>query len=251
MFQQWWNDFFHTRTNRTSSTFQLCGYLRMAYAFLIICDRLLLSMDFDWFFLSGILPCKQHYGTRYEDYYIREGSNYPNPPSLMCYLAGTMVSPEYSHYVFYLFHLQGIVQAVLLLLGICPKLQIIGLHLNMLSFHLHSDLIWDGEDNMFKMWNFLFLFLPLHCVTVYDRFNGSWSWKRTPATTTATTNIPNTTILDWPMWPFRLWQLELCFLYLGAGYSKLATDVWSSGNALYHVRCCCCLLRLSFMICGS
>jgi hypothetical protein len=226
--QKWWNDFFHSRTK---SPGVFCGYLRMCYALLVLFDRLLLTVDFNWFFLSGIMPCKQHYHFRYEDHYLRySGNNPPLPRSLLCNIAGN-VALDFVPYVFWCFHLLGIVNAVLLFLGVYPKVQLMFLHINMLSFHFHSDLIWDGEDTMFKIWNFLFLFLPLHQVTIYDQFHGLLSRR---------IFFPEDH-RDWPMWPFRLWQLELCLIYLGAGYAKLATEDWSIGNALYHVSIPSCL----------
>lgn len=222
--QKWWNDFFHSRAK---SPGVLCGYLRLWFALLVLFDRLLLTVDFHWFFLSGIMPCKQHYVYGYEEHYLRDtGSNYPVPPSILCYIAGSVVSPDYSPYVFWCFHILGVIHALLLFLGIYPKVQLIGLHINMLAFHFHSDLMWDGEDIMFKLWNFLFLFLPLQQVTIFDRFHGLLSRRKFFAEDHR----------DWPMWPFRLFQLELCFLYLGAGYTKGSTETWSSGNALYQVR---------------
>ena len=228
-----WNHFFHTRTS--SSALVLCGRLRIFYAILLLCDRYILSYDFDFFFLSGIMPCDQHVT-----------SSSPIPSSLLCHIVGAL-SPDYSHYVYYAFFYVGIVNAVLLLLGIAPKFQLLLLHVNMLSFHFHSPLIWDGEDNMFKIWNFLFLFLPLHHITIHDNFRHLFYYKGTSPTARISTEMDDDTELDdWPMWPFRLWQIEICCIYVGAGFAKLSTDQWSSGNAMYSVRvyfgCRHCLL---------
>jgi hypothetical protein len=79
-----------------------------------------------------------------------------------------------------------------------------------------------GNPNwqMFRVWNALFLFLPLHRVTIYE-----WLGKLTA----------EEKALSWPMWPFRLWQMEICYVYLGAGFGKLASERWQDGLAMYHV----------------
>ena len=233
--------FFHSRS--TSRVFVLCGRLRIVYAILVLFDRYILYYDFHhWFGGSTMLPCQQ--------YLITTTTSTTTSTSLMCTIAG-MVDPTFSPHVYAVFFYVGIVNAVLLLLGITPKLQLLLLHVNMLSFHYHNNAIWDGEDVMFKIWNFLFLFLPLHHVTVYDHFCHLLSDPRNATIgttiTTAATEQHDThqqqqhhVVADddttWPMWPFRLWQIEMCCIYMGAGYSKLSTDIWYRGNALRHVR---------------
>lgn len=40
---------------------------------------------------------------------------------------------------------------------------------------------------------------------------------------------------SWPMWPFRLWQIEIIFIYWGAGFAKLSKKHWwRDGLAVYH-----------------
>ena len=242
---KWWNNFFHTRTTSsteaaTTSVFVLCGRIRICYAILLLFDRYVLSYDFHFFFLSGIMPCDQHYN------YSSINNFSSKPTSLLCYIVG-ILPPQYSsHYVYYTFFYVGVINVVLLLLGIVPKLQLLLLHINMLSFHHHSGTIWDGEDNMFRLWNFLFLFVPLHHVTIYDNFRHLFYYTSTtnsPAAAASNSSSSKSTAVakhddTWPMWPFRLWQIEIWCIYIGAGYSKLSTDIWSSGNAMYSVRSC-------------
>jgi hypothetical protein len=233
----WWNQFFHSRTNIKNSTnvFTLCGRLRIVYALLILFDRYTLSYDFKEFYLTPMMPCLQHY----KPTKVFPISHY----SVMCTIVG-MVHPTQAPYVYFIFFYIGVLNATLLLFGVAPKLQLLLLHVNMLSFHHHSYSILDGEDSMFTIWNFLFLFLPLHHVTIYDNFRHLFYYKQNEmvekvnseagTSSTKQTNTPN--IMEtWPMWPFRLWQIEICCIYMGAGYSKLSTDMWYSGNALYRV----------------
>jgi uncharacterized membrane protein YphA (DoxX/SURF4 family) len=38
---------------------------------------------------------------------------------------------------------------------------------------------------------------------------------------------------SWPMWPFRLFQIYVCYIYLAAGLGKLVTTSWQNGTALW------------------
>lgn len=199
--------FFHARVG--SKACEMCGYVRIAYAFLVLCDKLLWSVDFEFFFLSGRLP--------YEA--TSKIASLDNCFSIFS------LAPE-SDLLYLSMHVLSMVSAVLLLLGIAPRLQLLLMHFCFLSFHHHNTVIWDGEDCMFRVWNFLMMFLPLHRVTIYDLSTE----KRRPQSDPREES--------WPMWPFRLWQIEVCYIYAGAAFGKLSSDRWRSGVALYHVRSC-------------
>jgi hypothetical protein len=240
-----WNEFFHSRVVITSTktkskheTFQWIGYLRILYGLCILYDRIILSLDFDMFFLYPtpsssfevlpLIPCQQYMlpvsaTTTYSivDTYL--------PYSPLCSIA-SLLPVSYHSYIFYLFHFMSIVNAILLIANVYPKIQLVLLHINMLSFHFHSLLIWDGEDVMFKLWNFLFLFLPLQIPSSRQQ---SMVTKHNDGTKSSSDSDLTS---SYPMWPIRLFQIELCCIYAGAGYAKLSTETWRSGNALYHVR---------------
>jgi hypothetical protein len=243
-----WNEFFHSRITTGTNAFQWIRYLRIVYGLCILFDRIMLSLDFNMFFLYPtasnhvaapiatlpLIPCQQYL------FPVSETLSYPNmvntdfPYSPLCSIAEYLPLSYYSH-IFYFVHIMGIVNAILLIWNVYPKLQLVLLHLNMMSFHFHSYVIWDGEDRMFKVWNFIFLFLPLQLS----------SSKPTPQDANKT-NAPNNS--SYPMWPIRLFQIEMCCIYAGAGYGKLASEIWRSGNALYQVRtimlCTLCVLLL-------
>lgn len=200
--------FFHARAGERSCI--LCGYIRIFYAFLILCDKALWTVDFEFFFLSGRLP----YEATSKD------------PSLASRFTIFALAPE-SDLLYLSMHVLNMVCAGLLLLGIAPRLQLVLIHFCFLSFQHHNAIIWDGEDAMFRVWNFLMMFLPLHRVTMYDLLSSNNRYR---------TRTEDPTKGDsWPMWPFRLWQIEICFVYAGAAMGKLATDRWQNGVALYHV----------------
>jgi hypothetical protein len=219
-----WNHFFFARC-ATKNALRYMGYIRIFYGLLLLYDRLILGLDFDFFFTSGLIPCQQSFHdlavVAYENHHI--DASYPR--SLLCTIAANFLPTEstsnYFYYLAWTFYYLGLIHIVLFILGVAPKFQLLGIQINLLSFHYFTPLLWDGEDIMIKVWNFLFMFLPLHHVTVYD-------WGKKTAL--------SKTVESWPMWPFRLFQLEVCFIYAGAGYAKLGAPVWRSGNALYHVR---------------
>ena len=240
-----WNEFFHSRvTVNSSSAFQWIRYLRIAYGLCLLWDRILLSLDFNMFFLYPtttalsssstttpiatlpLIPCQQYM------FPVSETVTYPYmvntdfPYSPLCSIASYFPF-SYHSYIFYLFHIVGIVSAMLLIWNVYPKLQLVLLHINMMSFHFHSFIIWDGEDRMCRVLNFMFLFLPL-------QLPSSKPISQDEAKTCATTTGNGTA--SYPIWPVRLFQIEMCCILAGAGYSKLASEEWRSGNALYHVR---------------
>jgi hypothetical protein len=216
-----WNHFFFARC--TTNALRYMGYIRIFYGILLLYDRLILGLDFDFFFTSGLIPCQQSFHDLEDVAYGSPHVDSTFPSSLLCTIATTIrpSEPYYFYYLAWTFYYLGLFHIVLFILGVAPKFNLLGIHINLLSFHYYTPLLWDGEDIMIKVWNFLFLFLPLHHVTISN-------WRRKAS--------HSKTEESWPMWPFRLFQLEVCFIYAGAGYAKLGTTVWRSGNALYHVR---------------
>ena len=236
-----WNEFFHSRMTLSSNAFRLIGYLRILYGLCILWDRILLSLDFNMFFLYPslmnhaalssstpiatlpLIPCQQYFIP------VSETISYPivdveYPLSPLCTIAGYF-PVSYHHYIFYIFHIISIINAILLIWNVSPKLQLVLLHINMMSLHFHSQTIWDGEDAMFKVWNFLFLFLPLQIPSLPE----DKTEKRSLSVSDTASSY------SYPMWPIRLFQIEVCGIYAGAGYAKLSNERWRSGNALYHV----------------
>ena len=131
-----WNSFFHSRFG--AQGMQLVGWLRIFYGLLIVADRLCLSLDFDFLFnpQHGVL-----------NYHVAQ-QNPQMEPQMLTLLA---LAPD-SELLLWGLHYLGLVQAILLMLGICPKLQLVCLYVNLLSFQHQNHMLWDGEDRMFKLW---------------------------------------------------------------------------------------------------
>ena len=201
------DSFFHARVGPSACV--LSGWVRIAFATLVLCDRLLLTLDFDWLFLSGMMP-------------LEASAKYLPSVSLL------WLSPE-NPTLYWSLHILTILHATLLLVGIAPRLQLGLIYIYSMSFWFHNQRIWDSEDDMFRFWNLFLLFLPLHRCTIYE-----WLAPERQQ------HLQK----DWPIWPFRLWQIEVCAIYMCAGFAKLSNKEWTSGSAMLHVSACfCCRVK--------
>ena len=203
-----WESFFHSRT--TVDGCRIAGYIRIGFIILFLIDRIFLIKDLDYFFSPqrGILPYRV---TRNND----ELTDHNNGWTLF------QLAPESATLIWIVYYV-GMIHGLILLIGITtfPRLHLLGLYINMLSFHNHNVMIWDGEDSMFRLWCFLLFFFPLHHCTIYD------GWGR---------HISSTTASSWPMWPFRIFQIEVVLIYMGASLGKLAEEFWKDGSAIYRL----------------
>jgi Vitamin K-dependent gamma-carboxylase/ShK domain-like len=203
--------FFHARAHQDHA-FVIAGLMRMAYAFLILYDRLILTMDFDFFFLSSAMP-------------LSVSSRGMARPNLL------WLAPEQAAF-YWSIHVLSMICAVLLLVGIAPRIQIAALLVSLSAFWTHNNRIWDSQDNIFRLWGIYLLFLPIHrSITIWDGFG-----RRTKTPTTKKVEDDEAASLTWPMWPFRIWQFQLMAIYTSAGLAKLAVPEWQNGTAMLHVR---------------
>lgn len=209
-----WNDFFHTRCS--SATCKLGGAMRIAYAFIFLCDRLLWTLDLD-FLLSpsqGLIPFEVGQHRVWKGHQLSILSFAPD--------SGTFL---------WTVHIMSIVHGVLLLLGIAPRVQVAAIFIILVSFQNSNTLCYDGQDGMFRIWASLFLYLPLHRFSLWTFIKKK---KKNPTATKRPVDDKDTD--SWPMWPFRLFQLNMVFIYTGAGWGKLFGGFnWISGNALWRV----------------
>ena len=75
----------------------------------------------------------------------------------------------------------------------------------LVTLHHRNNLIWDGEDVLFRLTAFFLIF----------------AGTRTPSGASTA-------------WPLRLVQLELSLVYLSSGLRKLEGDAWRDGSAAYY-----------------
>jgi hypothetical protein len=149
-----WNSFFYDRTDNL----QMAGVIRIAFSIVLLFNLILLGLDFDWFFLE-VLPTKLAVRTL--------------DPDTLTIL--TWIPEEHSEVGLWTCYLLSIVQVILLGLGIAPRFQACGTFFWLAVFRHHNNIIWDGEDQVFRLLAFFLIFFPLHRVTIYE-------WVGRPAT---------------------------------------------------------------------
>ncbi len=111
-------------------------------------------------------------------------------------------------------------QSFLLLIGCWSRFQIACIFFWLVSFQHRNPLICDGEDTVFRLFAFWFIFLPL---------DSSWSirhWLRRMAIHERDRSSA---------WGLRLVQFQMTAIYLSAAYSKLQGTTWRDGSAMFYV----------------
>lgn len=206
------NDFCHARTG-TQGCF-VAGVVRCSYAVLYMYSLIQLTIQMPTLLdpHKGLLP----YFITGEDVGDWDYSIFEFFPQ--------------SSFIMYLMFLLGWVSGVFLLLGIEPRKAAIGAYFFLYNLQNHSnEALFDHEMRMSKMWAFFLILLPLDHFTVYDDFGGLASVMRKRQSIRSRQQLRSQT---WPMWPFRLWQVYTCMVCMGAGFGKLNSEEWRSGNAM-------------------
>ncbi|RMF42833.1 MAG: hypothetical protein D6753_06560 [Planctomycetota bacterium] len=114
------------------------------------------------------------------------------------------------------------VNAVLMTAGVFSRWQAAMLFFWMVSFQHRNPLILDGEDTVFRLFAFYLMWMPMDArLSLWRALRGA------PAVPLRATQ---------PLaWPIRLMQLQMCFLYLSAAWSKWQGAAWRDGSALFYV----------------
>lgn len=90
------------------------------------------------------------------------------------------------------------------------------------SIHHANVMLFDSEDVVFRLFAFFLIFVP------------SWSKLKDSTDTTPTKTTPTTSASRFPSWPRRLFQLQVCLIYLAAGIQKSNGEEWLDGSAIYY-----------------
>ncbi|KAL7566788.1 hypothetical protein ACA910_019380 [Epithemia clementina (nom. ined.)] len=208
-FRAAWNQFFHARIDQAS--YRLGGYMRIAFAVIFLADKTLWTMDLDKIFSNRIGWIPYSIGQQHKDASATQLSLFQLAPD--------------SDALLWTIQIVGLVQGFLLLLGIVPRFQLFGIFVHLVSFQHHNYMLFDAQDMTFRIWSFLLLFLPVHTVTIYDFL----------AKTKPTKEKLEQDADTWPIWPYRIWQLHITVIYLGASLGKLDGESWPSGMAMYFL----------------
>jgi hypothetical protein len=189
--------FFHPVS---SETLRLTGYLRIFLALIFLYDQAIWTLDRTWLMSprQGILK----FNDRFE---------YLIPEQLTLF----ELAPDNEAF-FWAVHYGGIVCGILLLLGIAPRLSLLGVYASIVSFNHLAPLPTDGQDDLFRVWTFWFFFLPLHHVTIYDVydscFGGTNKEKQRQQQQEEQFHV------TWSMWPYRFAQFQTIYVYVGASW---------------------------------
>ena len=119
-------------------------------------------------------------------------------------------------------------QLVALLIGWKPRMQAACCFVWLVSFQHRNNLVFDGEDTLFRIIGFLLIFMPLGAAWSVDRLLRARAGSLSPSLPPP---LPSTA----DGWAVRLLQLEMTMLYFSAAWSKLLGEPWRDGTALYYV----------------
>ena len=204
LFQTHLDTFLHSRTGVAGC--RLSGWIRFLYAMIFLYSRTLLAMELPFLFdpQTGVMPYRAMQSQREDGTDWTIFAWYPD-----------------SRLVLYGMYYVGLLNGWLLLLGIYPRLQLVGIFLFLINLHNHSNILWDNQEAMLRLWSFFLIFMPLDHITWYDGFGGWVTTLRTMVknhlggtTTTSPTSSTTRTTTDsssneqlqqsqsWPLWPF-------------------------------------------------
>lgn len=207
--RQAWNAFFHAPCDA-----RVCALVRIAFATLALVNLGVLYPDLDhWFTAEGVLPQAAS----------REVSN-PYAWSILRLLPDTPAAVGTCYWL-------AIASALLLLLGIFPRLNAFCLFVWLVSFQVRNELITDGEDDVFKWIAFCLVWMPSGARWSLPALLRHW---HTPSRPRAGNFVEATDQVQ-PGWGLRLLQLEMVMIFLSAVLSKLGGEAWLNGTALYYV----------------
>ncbi len=114
-----------------------------------------------------------------------------------------------------------LLQTLLLGLGFYARFQAICIFVIIASLHHRNLMIFDGEDVVFRLFAF---FLALSPSDHYYSMKTWFAQKR-----------GDSLRQHFPIWPLRLFQIEMTMIYLSTSIEKLGGSEWINGTALYYV----------------
>lgn len=193
-FVRGWNGFFHDPTDM-----RIVGPFRIAYSWLLLLNVLNWAPNLQkWFGPEGMIDLQSGKWLAGADLY-----------SILFY-ADTPEKVQLCYDIFLL-------QVVCLLIGFLPRFQSVCVFLWFTSFEHRNLIMFDGQDNLFRMMAFFMIFLPTDRFLAVDQV----IFKRPPSG-------------PLPPWPLRLVQFQMCYLYLSSAVEKAREGDWTRGEAIYY-----------------
>lgn len=184
---------------------QIAAWFRIGFAFLVLVNFAILGLDLDfWFGPNGTMPLEASREIIDEDSRtIFELLPQTSATLWVCYAL-------------------ALAQIIALLIGFFPRFQALGVFFWLLAFQHRHIMIFDGEDQLFRLFAFFMIFLPT------DRCHSIHAWWRRRAGEPTPPRFGSA-------WALRLFQVQTTFVYVGAAWSKLIGPEWQSGIAMWYV----------------
>jgi hypothetical protein len=185
----------------TEKDLSVVGPFRIGYALLLLINVLVWRPDLDrWFGHQGVVTLEAGLALSSRDSWTIFAWLPPEPELLtLC------------HTIF-------LVQIVCLMVGLLTRFQSICVFLWFVSFQNRTVIIFDGEDNLFRLFAFYLIFLPAGRYLAVDQ---KIFRRAEPG--------------PLPVWPLRLVQIQMTLVYLSAAVEKVRGPDWRAGTAWYYV----------------
>ncbi len=193
-----WDNFFYQYNNP-----KICCVIRIAYSFLLLINALVLLPDlFNWFGENGLLP-----------YDVSREIIDPDTLTIFGFLPREDWVLRISYGLF-------VSQIIFLLVGFFSRFQAVCVFIWFVSFVHRHHILFDGEDNLFRLMGFFLIFMPIGSYYSVD------SWLRNRKQSKA--KVSST-------WALRLLQIQMCLIYLSTVWEKMRGEDWVNGTAIYYV----------------
>jgi hypothetical protein len=218
-----WNRFFHGPCDA-----RVCAAIRITYALIVLAHFGVLYPDLDLFFTeSGELPIEaaRKVVSPFSTVTVGKEGEEADNRRLLSLLELVPQTSTAVHVCWWI----AVVHAVLLLVGLSPRLNALFLFMWVVSFQVRNDLINDGEDRMMRVLCFFLIWLPSgRCWSVNALVRRFWFANSALRT-------PHSALCLAPAWPLRLLQIEMAAMFFSSGLVKLSGQSWLNGTALYYV----------------
>jgi len=197
-----WNHFFHRQADLS-----IFGPIRIAYATLMLINVLAWWPNLEkWFDENGVMTLA-----------VSKMIIDPDTITMFQWLP-TTPAVVWTCYLILIFALVNV------LLGCLTRLNLFVVFVMFASFAHRNNLIFDGEDVMFRLFTFYLIFTPVGQYLSLP----VWLKQRKEKSQVARSSLR-------AIWPLRLIQIQTSCVLLFSGLEKLRGEEWLDGTAIYYV----------------
>jgi len=207
--RSWWDRFFYSRTDNMKAA----AFIRISVASMIVVNMYIYSCDLDFYLKAmpisvGLQTVSKQSPTIFRMFDNDDTAEYWYRISMNIFVC----------------------QAALLGMGVLPYFQTICVCFWYTNITNYAEVLWNGEDTVFRVLAFLLIFFPLNEYTIFDLVASCA--KRSNRSTGNPVTQTSAARKTWPMWPFRLMQLEMCIIFFSSTICKLQGPTWRDGTAM-------------------